>query len=179
MKTFERIFYIVALIGMFVFYNTREPKTNIVTKIVKGDSIPYVDSISYDSLVYIIIDNSTTDSIWIHDTLFLPTDTNAILADYFKTISYDSIELRNDSSITNWVDVAITQNRIKYIMGYSINNRATKVVFKQDYRFGVGVIAGVDILSPVASYKFNNHQIGLGYNIMNPGPVLTYEYKFK
>lgn len=178
MKNFERIFYIVALFSMFVFFNMKEPKTNTIIEVAKGDSITYVDSIPYDSLVYEIIDNSRIDSVWLHDTLFLPTDTSAILADYMKTIKYDSVLLRNDTSITNWVSIDVTQNRIKNIIGYSLNNRATAIMIKQEYRFGVGGIAGINIVAPTVSYRFKNHQFGLGYNLLNPGPILIYEYKF-
>lgn len=182
MNITERIIYIgiIFLLGFFLIKSLNN--TRIIINEIPGDTKVDTVKIKYDSLIPTYIDTGfyKVDTMWLHDTLFLPTDTAAILADYFKMISYDSIILRNDSSITNWVDLKITQNRLYEISGYSLNNRK-QVVIKEDYNnFGIGGLVGGDLFAPTISYQWNSHNIGLGYNVVGSnGIILKYEYKIK
>ena len=177
MKLIERIIYIIiiAALGYFLF---QKPKPIIEYKTIKGDSIPYEVLISHDSMIYTDTGSYNVDTLWLHDTLYLPTDTAAILADYFNMISYDSILLKNDSSITAWVDLNITQNRLYNIKGYFLNNRETSIIVEENNKFDIGMVVGQSLFAPTASYQYKHHEFGLGYNFMNNGFLLEYKYRF-
>jgi len=177
MKQSERIIYLIIIaILMYVSFTRTLLKQTIVT--IPGDIKIDTVKVTYDSLIY-RIDSIPYDSItWLHDTVFLPTDTAKILTDYFKIISYDSISLRNDSSITNWIRVKVTQNRLYEVKGYSLNNRKTSII-EDHNNLGIGAIVGKQLVAPTISYQFNQHQFGIGYNVVGSGLVLQYEYKFK
>jgi hypothetical protein len=175
MKNIERIIFIsIILCLLFFLFKNKKLEQIVINGSTKIDTIYF----SRDSL---IVKNSVLynhDTLWMHDTLWLPTDTVAILADYFKMISYDSVMLKNDSSITAWVDIKLTQNRLYGISGYFINNKET-VIYNNNYNgLYTGVIAGKGIMAPVISYKYNKHMFGVGYNLDNNGILIEYKYKF-
>jgi hypothetical protein len=175
MNFIERIIYIVIILFLIITASTRKPGFHVIE--VPGDKIIDTVKIPYDSLIYNIDTIYNTDTLWLHDTTFLPTDTVAILADYFNMVSYDSILLRNDSSITNWVRLNITQNRLYDITGYSLNNRKQVIISEDDNSLNIGGLVGNKLFAPTISYQYKQHNIGVGYNVVNNGFLLKYEYK--
>ena len=177
----ERILWIIIIIGILIFHFTKPPGaiTNVVE--IPGDSIPYEVLIPYDSLIYDTITEYNTDTLWLHDTVFTKVDTQAILADYFKMVSYDSINIVNDSSMEVWADMLITQNRLYSIKGYGLNKRKTTIInnYQPKNQIGIGAMVGTGLSAPIASYQFGIHEVKLGYNFdkNNTGVVLGYTYK--
>lgn len=172
----ERISWIVIAVAIAVLAFSFNSKKNIVTKYLPGDTVFSYIEVSipepYDTIMY------NTDTLWLpgeNDTVKI-TDTVFVYNDYFKMYEY-KIDTSSDE-IDIHSEIFITQNRLYKYKINTKNNRKTEVLMPRRNRFGVGVIAGVDIMSPVISYEFNKHQVGVGYNVLSSSPVFTYQYKF-
>ena len=179
MKSIERILAIIIVIGILVFAFTRKSQIHTVIKEIPGDTVFTSVNIPYDSLIYVF--DTIIEVKWLHDTAFLPTDTAAILADYMKIISYDSIAIQDDTSMTIWAEAKVTQNRLYKFNAHTKNNRITTIVnnyHTKDY-IGIGGVIGPNITAPMASYQWSKHEVGVGYNFNsdNKGVMLKYEYK--
>lgn len=172
MKNLERFIYIGAII--FLLWISISKKINNIIVNIPGDSVYTtitIDSlIPYDTTIY------DTDTLWlpgdtinIHDTVF-------VYNDYFKMYNYrvDTVVSEVELSAIS----SITQNRL-YKQSFDIkNNRQTTIVNLPRNQWGVGGLVGFDLAAPVLSYQFKNNEIGLGYNFINKGVLLQYQYKF-
>lgn len=174
MKTREYIgLALIILLSIIVFNSKRG--ASIITRTIPGDTIYSVITneipVPYDTIIYDI------DTLWLVADTIKSTDTVFVYNDYFKMYSYNDT-IKNDSSMTIIRDLQITQNKLYKERYYAKNNRKTELIMTKDNRFGVGILAGVSLISPVISYEFKNHQLGLGYNVSNSGVILMYQYKF-
>jgi len=173
MKVTERIIYILS-IALLGFILCIKPNDGIIIERIPGDSVfttITVDSlIPYDTTIY------DTDTLWlpgdtvgIHDTVF-------IYNDYFKMYNYKVDTTISEVNIM--ANSQITQNRL-YKQTFDIkNNRQTTIVNVPRNQFGVGGVIGLNLAAPVLTYQFKNNEVGLGYNFVNKGLVLQYQYKF-
>lgn len=179
MKSIERILAIIIIIGILIFTFIKKPEILTVIKEIPGDTVLIKVKIPYDSLIYVF--DTITKTNWLHDTAFLPTDTVFIVEDYNKVISYDSIAIQDDSSMTIWANAKVTQNRLYDFNAFTQNNRKTTIInnYQTKNYIGIGAIVGVGITAPVVSYQFQKHEFGVGYNFNsdNSGIIFKYEYK--
>jgi len=178
MKLFERLIYIGIIISLFYLFVAKK-STSIVE--IPGDTKIDTVEVSYDSLVYVYNDVYNTDTLWLHDTIHSLSDTVFVYNDFFKMVEYDSILLKNDSSITAWVSAKLTQNRLYEIKGYFLNNRTTTNIIEENYPYGIGGTIGVGITAINGSYLYKQNEFGIGYHFYNEnkGFLLHYERKFK
>lgn len=180
MKQIERVVWGVLLIVCIVLYFTKSPEFSTKTVVIPGDSIPYEIKIPYDSLIFVDTGTYSVDTLWLHDTAFMPIDTAAILVDYFKVISYDSIPVQNDSSMTIYANARITQNRLYNFNVFAQNNRKTTIInnYQQESFIGIGAVLGRNMFAPTVSFQRKHHEVGVGYEIYNGAFLVKYQYKF-
>lgn len=172
----ERIFWIIAVSTLAILALNFKSKKNTVTEYLPGDTtfvnvnIPIPEP--YDTIIY---DTDTINLPGRTDTIII-VDTHYVYNDYFKMYSYKIDTTINEVDIIS--DIKITQNRLYNYGIRTQNNRKTVILKPEMNNFGIGIIAGVDLISPVFSYEFNHSQIGIGYNLYNSSPILMYQYKF-
>lgn len=174
MKSIERITYIIIILTL-ALYSIQKSTNCVEYKTIKGDSISYKviveKPIIHDTIIY------DKDTLWLVGDTIKMYDTVFVYNDYFKMYQY-----KLDTNISN-VDVNInsfvTQNRL-YGQELNIkNNRETTIVTNDlGYKFGIGMIVGKNEVSPAISYQYNRNNFGLGYNLVNGGILIKYEYKF-
>ena len=174
MKILKTLLPYIIIVSLFVYFFFNK-STNTITKYIPGDTVftsVTIDSmIPYDTIIYDV------DTLWLHDTVNThSTDTVYVYNDFFKMYNYE-IDT-NISEVDINTKISITQNRLYNYEINTQNNRKTSVIMTKDNNFGIGIIAGRDLFSPVISYEFSNHNIGLGYNFVNPGMTIMYQYKF-
>jgi hypothetical protein len=172
----ERVIWIVLIVAVAIVAFNFKSKKNTVTKYLPGDTIFTSVNIPipepYDTIIYdidTIILPGAIDTIKITDTVF-------IYKDYFKMYAYKVDTTIDEMQISS--NIKITQNRLYKYNISAKNNRKTEVLMPRVNSFGVGMIAGVDLIAPTISYSFKNHEIGVGYNLQNSSPIISYQYKF-
>jgi len=156
------ILIVLSFIGGYYYCNTTiEPIRLIETT---TDSIPY--PIYLDSIVYV-------DSIV---TIPSNIDTGAILQAYFTKRSFDTTIVVNEVRLKftgNLLENTLQQP--KFIVS---NLRPTQIVEKLNRSIMIGGILGIDVFSPTIDYQFNNHVVGVGYNLLSDNRFLiSYKYK--
>ena len=171
MKSFLPYVIIAGLVAFLFFNNKKES----VTTYIQGDTV--YSTVIIDSLVPYEVITYNTDTLWLHDTINTEsTDTVYVYNDFFKMYNYKLDTTISEMNIVT--DIKITQNRLYQYKIQAKNNRKTSIITTKDSNFGIGVVVGVDFLSPTISYEIKGHQFGLGYNFVNTGMTLMYQYKF-
>ena len=173
---------ILILIAILILQQTcsPQPEPEVIVK----------TEVTYDTLVreipsYIpvyktkVVNTTTVDTLY--NTTLIPTDTAAILADYYAVYEYN--DTINDDSATIYIKDRISQNTIlsrnvKYNIIYPIINTTTILPSKMNFYVGGGVGANkeaFDYIGPNLLLTTKSRQAyGLGVNLLNPATPSVY-----
>lgn len=156
------IVFLVASVLLGLYLGRKTPK--VVVETIYDTRI---DTVSVDLIVY----NT--------DTLILPSeiDTNAVVEAFYSKRKFDTTIVSNEVKIK--FTGSLYENTLRNVVFETQNLRPTQLVKELKWSFSVGGTVGVNIFSPTIYSQYENHEFGVGYNLIGEGGFLiTYKYKF-
>jgi hypothetical protein len=177
-NNFLKVVVISTFIGMVsrCIQQDEEPKLRHIFTHEEADSVPYI-VYKNKPVPFRVVE---TDSIPVHDTLWLPGDTSyvlrpvdtaAIMRDYFASAEY-SDTVKDDSSALIVINEQISRNRIEAREVLFQNRRATMIYQPNNNAIVLGVggtLTGIDVSAGfrhkrnVMSVTYSDKGVGLRY----------------
>lgn len=168
---------IVGIVGVLMYFQLY-PNMEVVERVeVKYKTITQTKYLTNPHLISVVLPE---------DTIQIPADTAELIrkyvtihkAYYSRNIYQDT--LRFDTLGCCVLNQQVTQNRldsIKYSYSLTIPEKTIYTVANQKNNFYISGLLGKDLAAPLLEYSWGKYSVGLGYNFMNSGALVSFKLK--
>lgn len=168
---------VLGIVGVWLYFQQYPNTETIVKEVVKYKTVVDTKYVKEPKIISVILPK---------DTFIIPADTAELIRRY-KELSTNFYTRNNYKDTLSFdtlgfcvLEQQVYRNRIdsiKYSYSLTIPEKTIYTVANQKNSLYISGLLGKDLAAPLLEYSWGKYSVGLGYNFMNSGALVSFKLK--
>lgn len=168
---------VLGIVGVWLYFQQYPNTETIVKEVVKYKTVVDTKYVKEPKIISVILPK---------DTFIIPADTAELIRRY-KELSTNFYTRNNYKDTLSFdtlgfcvLEQQVYRNRIdsiKYSYSLTIPEKTVYTVANQKNSLYISGLLGKDLAAPLLEYSWGKYSVGLGYNFMNSGALVSFKLK--